>query len=598
MKPGLAHDLTIACGLGLLAVLIAGWGSIDFAAPLAISDDYVISLFQTKTLLRYGGIYTNPEVAFPEGANYLAFPTPEAVQAFLVWIISRFTGDIFLILHAFEALCFFTAAMSAYLAMRLTRIPPWLAACGALAFACAAHLSARAAIHHHLCFVAVIPWLIRFCFLLPYQRGRLSAPPFRLSALHAAALGIAAASCGLYHAFFSAAFLGLAIVLTIFMGGGYARVKPALWALLCLLAAFILWLLPNYLYIAEHGIQFPERRYFEQTRYAMRLTDVLIPPLPPFLEKYRTYAAAQEKISPEGNYNLLGLWGIAGLAGGFLFCLASLFPARTPRLFGRYMRRGPMVKTAAVFMFAAILFAVPYGLGFIFNMYVSPTLRSQNRVGIFVLFMAVMAAALLLENWRRRPSTRRGAFYAATSILLALTLIPASHTINALQRASSDAWQKKRDSYREVLGLLEARQLNAVAQLPSYYFPEAPSRPEFGNAEHFWPYLLDSSARRRWSFGSMIHQPQWQLLATMTGWPAEKFIPALRCLGYDAVLIEKLAFGPKAQANLAPWTAELGQTQVILRDDDQRTLIDISKTPPGQCEAVLGPRQLPASPTP
>jgi len=587
-------DTTCGLALGLFVLFWVGWLAIDFGQPLRLHDDYVLILFNVKSLLHFGTIYHNPAVAFPDLSDYSAFPTPDIAQYALIRFLGLFTDNPVTTLSLFDAICFVATTLSAFLAMRATRVGMLLAACGAVVFAASAFMCVRAPLHSYFCFAVIIPWVCRFCLLLAYQAPRLAMPAFTLTTTHALLLGIAAASCGLYYAFFSALFIGVAALLLLLMRRSFATLKPALIALAALVATFTFWLLPNFWTMLESGMRLPKRDYFEQILYGLRFPDLLIPQLPPFLSTYGQYAARQEGISSEGNYAILGLWGIVGLVAGLALCLGDLLRSsrRNPPLFAP-MRRRFMAKFALVLTAAGIAFAMPYGLGFIFNMLVSGTIRAQTRIAIFLLFFAIFITVFLLDKARQSWRGKAGAFFfvATTLMLLTATIAPNFQTIAHGQQANAAEWASKRQSYTGVLQQLDSQHLIAVAQYPSYYYPEGPQYVGFGNTDHFWPYLLDGSTERRWSFGSMAQQPLWRLLAEISQWPSEEFFIALRCLNYDALLIEKRALAPQAAIAFKAHLQTLDQDR-ILWDDAQRVLVAIGKTPVSLpvCEKVSAAR--------
>ncbi len=571
-------DFALALGVALLAPLAVGMASVDFSAPLQLRSDYLLHLFYVKTLWLYGSLAANPDLAFPGQGDFMAFPTPDIVENWLIHALHLFTDNYFTALSVFVTLCFSTAALSAYVALRVMTATRWMAFCGALTFGTCAFLCGRGLAHPYFCFVVVIPWVIGFCYLHFYQRARLARPALQLKVWHGAVLGLAAASCGLYYAFFSAAFLVLTLLLLTVNRPRFAVFVPGLVALGVLGATFAVWLAPHALYVFDNHIAFPQRNAFEQTLYGLRLPDLLLPDLPPFRSVYRHFASLQDKVSDEGNFAVLGLWGMVGLVGGIGVCVAQAFRRKALR---HVMRRALMIRLGAFYMTAAILFALPYGVGLVFNLLVNATIRAQCRVSIFILFMATLASVQLLEAWRRaRPAPRlRAVFYGGTTLLLLLTLAPTFQTMAEVQPRQTDAWTAKRDSIRTALRRLDERGLNAVAQLPAYYYPEGPTLPEFGNSDHLWPYLLDASRERKWSFGAMAHHPQWKVLSVISQWPAEAFFPALRCEGFDAVMAEKKALSADYVTRLQERAAKLGGL-VVLLDDPQRLVFDIARVPP------------------
>lgn len=564
-------DVLFSVMAAFLALFIVGVITMSFVAPLFTRDDYTIYLLLIKTMIKTGTIYINPEIAFPYGGNYWLFPQPDVLQNLLIRSVGFFVENIFLTLGIYLTICFSITAISAYIATRMLNVGRWLSLAVALAFACSPFMVERAAVHPTFCFAVLIPWLLAFCVALFYQGARLAGPAVKIKVWHGVVLGVVAGSCGVYYAFFSAFFLSISCALLWLGKAPFSRIKPALAAILVIVAVINMWLLPNYIYLMMHGGALPKRDLFYQALYALRLPDLVVPDLPPFAEKYHQYVA---RVQGEGNYPVAGLWGIIGLFAGVIFCLRKSMRNAIARR-GRYERRERMILTLSLFTLAAVLFAMPYGLGFVFNMLVDPTIRAQNRVSVFILYMVSLLAAVFAERWLRRAETTeaRVGIQIVAAAVLALTISPQFFALPKMQDAVRAEWATTTASYARIRSVMNERNLNHIAQFPSYYFPEGPSSPAFGNSDHFIPYLLDDSPNRKWSFGSMYDQSLWRLLAVAYVSPPALLDAAMRCLGYDAALMEKRGMGEEEKRLLSEYMKAVGRDR-ILWEDQYRVLID------------------------
>ena len=277
ISSAITWDIAIAIGAALIAIAWVGFGNLDLAAPLRIRDDFVFVLFNVKSLLEYGTIYTNAAVAFPEQGQYMAFPTPDILQYYLIRFLGLFTDNIFTVLNTFIATSFTAAAISSYFALRYTHISRWLSFCGALIFACSAYMCHRASLHPYFCFSIIMPWVCRFCLLQFYQHTRLGQPRVKIKIYHNILLGILVGSTGLYYAFFSAFFICVTLMLLLINQQPLAKLKAGITLLCSLLITFNLRLLPNYLNLIGNSVAFPKRNYFEQVIYGLRQGVALLP---------------------------------------------------------------------------------------------------------------------------------------------------------------------------------------------------------------------------------------------------------------------------------------------------------------------------------
>ena len=164
-----------------------------------------------------------------------------------------------------------------------------------------------------------------------------------------------------------------------------------------------------------------------------------------------------------------------------------------------------------------------------------PQIRAWNRLSIFIAFFALLAVALLLESLRPRlPALAFAALLAGLLVLGALDqtspfFIP-PHAALAADYRADQSW------YRSVEGQLAEGA--SVVQLPHEPFPEPPlgPRPIYEPAKG---YLHTSDLR--WSWGAMRGRPDdWSALYATR--PAAELVPAAREAGFEAIVVDKLAY--------------------------------------------------------
>jgi len=562
-------ELGLGLGAGFLAAFFTGLWAADFHAPLRPTADYVFALFNIKTLLRFGDVHANPAMAFPGMGHFEAFPLPDALGHIIVRLLALFSSDPIWLLLAMLAVCFVGVTLSAYLALRLTRIDRLAAFLGAFVYGTSAHMVERAHVHPWLCVMFAIPWVCRLCVLMPYQRARLGQKPLELSVWGALAIGFAGALSGIYWAFFDAFFLAAALLLLLVQRAPYRRFKAGLVALGSTLGFFLILALPLLVLVVQRGESFPDRNLFFQPMYGLRLPDIFIPNLPFLTGFYDRFHALQERIADEGDYTMLGLWGIAGLLTGVWYALKRLVPhAGDPRLY----RREPLLRLSLFFILLGILFAVPYGLGFIFNMLFTGAIRSQVRIGAYLLPFALMMAPVFLDSLRRRM--RKEAFVSLVVLLALLTSSPNFWAVAEDQKKTLDVWEARKTSLINTIAAMDRSGVKKIAQYPSIYFPEGPSTPAFGNTDYFWPYIMDAATDRHWSFGSMVFEPNWSRLASAFREPTSSWLHELALMGFDAALMEKDAMTPAEIQHMEPLRAAPYASDLIY-EDKHRLLIRI-----------------------
>lgn len=562
---------------GLLAGFVAAWFvglfAIDYNAPLRPSGDYVFALFHVKSLLSFGTVLSNPDVAFPSGGNFASFPTPDILAHVIVKTFGLFSHNPLIVLISFTTFCFISVGLSTFLALRMSNIGVPLSFMSAVVYGASSHMVERAPLHPWLCLLIAIPWICRLCVFSSYQRPRLRQRPLSLSATGAAVVGIVTGISGLYWAFFGATFLVVALLILMLQGAQKRQGRGIIVALAAIVIAFTLSMLPNIIDYINNGSKLPQRNLFFQALYGIHLPDVFLPRIPIISHFYNAYATAQNSVSTEGNYNVLELWGLIGLVYGLIVCLKRLFPNMRSQGVA-IVRRSPALHMATFLSMFGLLFAVPYGLGMIFNMLFSGAIRSQNRIGVFLLFFALMMAAILFEKAKQKMPPHK--FWGMIAVILLLTIAPSFNAVAVDQSKSIALWKSRETSIKNVISELDKNNLLRVAQYPSLYFPESPSLPTFGNTEHFWLYVLDNNQARKWSFGSMPHETLWQKLILSWDKQIDEWFSDLRSMGYDSIVIEKRALVSSSAKRMEEIHSQK-LSKLIIYEDAERLVIKIPK---------------------
>jgi hypothetical protein len=550
---------------GVLAAFFTGLFALDFTAPLRPKADYVFALFHAKSLLDFGDVHVNPAMGFPGTGHFEAHPFPDGIEHLIWRLEGLFTQDPFVVMTVYLVVCAILLGFSTYLALRATRIDRLMAFAGAFVYATSGHFVERAPVHPWFCLMIGIPWICRLCLLLPYQGARLGQKPLALSLWGAFVAGLLVGGSVLYFVFFAGFFLALAMGIQLLQGRGLARLKPGLAALAGNCGLYLLLSLPLILLVLTRGEVFPSRNLFFQPIYALRLPDLVIPKLPFLTDFYDSFHAQQDRLSDEGNYQVFGLWGIIGFFAGFWAFIH-------PGLWGRAKaaRRAPMLRWGAAFILAGTLFAVPYGLGFVFNMLVSGVIRSQVRIGAFMLPIALFMTPAVLAPLRAKMP--RAVFASFVLGLALLTSYPFFFATAREQVQTRALWEARKQSLTATLAAMDRVGLMRIAQYPSYYMPEGPATPAFSNSDHLLPFLLDKTPGRHWSFGSMVFENNWVRLAQIFRLPTDQWLRALESLGFDAILIEKDGLPTPSDADIIAPLRKAPYAEGLVYEDAARLL--------------------------
>lgn len=117
------------------------------------------------------------------------------------------------------------------------------------------------------------------------------------------------------------------------------------------------------------------------------------------------------------NENRTSYLGIVGVCG-FIFLILYIFIKnyRKP-LINDFNNRISLLSELNLF---AVLYATIGGFSALFNYFISPMIRSVNRISVYIAFICILAFCMLVDNFIKKKNI---AFYICFSILLLIALI-------------------------------------------------------------------------------------------------------------------------------------------------------------------------------
>ena len=594
----------VAFLLGAVAAFaLAGLFSIRFDMPTSIVNDRVFLLLQSRIFLEWPALFATPNLGFPGRIDLLNFPFGDITQRMILFAASMISRNVIVSSNLYVVGILLANFGCAYVALTVYVRDAPRAALGALMFAFIPFFVFRATAHDYLAgfYPAPLAFLMlhRLAESDPGLSLGMALRRLLLKAGSLLCLGVIAAS-GVYYSFFSVMLIGFGGLVLALQGRDWRPLWLGVAAALVIVAGLVLVLSPSLLIGLEHGVRFPPRDFHEQAYYGIRISDVMgllgtVGPLPASVQRYEIFRGPQEGFDfwPGPLLSVFALL-VCVLGTG---AVSRWWPpaAVTQGRVGLRRRLGPVL---AGYLVLCLLFAVPYGLGMVFNTLISPEIRAQNRISPFFSFGAVI---LLLWWWRapvfwlRRRLGRWLGGAAAWVALLGFVLVNGAASFGAFHRQQADLLNGERfgPEMASAAGVLAAANVSGasrVFQLPVVDWPEAPAIRSFDPYYHFLPYVFSSHRSRvAWSYGLTRDDPAFgkQKLIELMSDRAD--VPGrLACLGFDAVMIDLRAYPP---AEWAAWEAALlaGGARLV-HADGLRRFYRLDAAPASGCAAPLVPR--------
>ena len=271
---------------------------------------------------------------------------------------------------------------------------------------------------------------------------------------------------------------------------------------------------------------------------------------------------------------LLGAAGCVGLLGWLLF---------RPRPRPATDAPSPLhnsLDALAVLNGVALLYGTIGGLSMVFAFFVSPQIRSVNRISVFIAFFSLAAVAACLDRWCVRPGRSwpvRAAGWLGLILLTAAGLLDQGpwHLDLDRYREVTKEFRADRGFFRGVQAAVPAGTM--VFELPYEVFPEV--APPVGTM------LMDTEFRAyvqtmglRWSYGAVKNTTPdlWQ--QHIAALPLDEGLRTLAYAGFGGVLLECNGYADRGVAAEATLRERLGPPVVGRSEELFFTLVDYTRT--------------------
>lgn len=538
--------------------------SADLSIPFTATSDGLVYMTWVKGMIENGWYLHNPALGAPGGQDMHDYPVPDLLHLLSLKLLSVLFRDPGRTVNVFFLAGFPLAALTALFALRRLRVAAVPAAVAAVAYAFLPCHLLRGEMHLFLSAYYLVPLAVLLVLRLFQDGGFVVRPPAsgwlprpdlavgRTAGALVVALLVGLA--GIYYAFFSCFFLGVAGV----TASLWRRTVCPLVAACCLIAVItggvVVSVSPTLLYQHRHGAN-PEavaRPPQAAELYGLKVVQMLLPihhhRLESFAHAREVYSNPDTPLITENEYATLGLAG----GVGFLVLVGRLLwrrPGSAPKL----------LDGLSVLNAAGVLLATVGGFVALFAYYVTPMIRAYNRVSVFLGFFALAAVALLLDAlWRRfaaRSLPGRAVGVACAAALLGGALLDQVTPGLSLARAAREAQYRAEGAFiRQVESAVPPGTM--VFQLPYTPFPESAPPGRMFDYDHFRAYL--HSHTLRWSYGAMRGRPGDQWLREVAGKPLPEMVETLRQAGFGGIYLDRWGFADGGSALEAELTGLLG----------------------------------------
>jgi phosphoglycerol transferase len=338
---------------------------------------------------------------------------------------------------------------------------------------------------------------------------------------------------GLGEAYFMFFFCFLCIIAGIYAyyknnRSGYHLVS-ALIILGIAIASTLINILPQLLYQSEHGENplIAPRYPIESEIVGLKLTNLVLPSNNHRSQTARIIKQAYQPFPQkvEGDGESLGIIGLIG----FLFLLSL-------PLFAKKEEEENINNRLSIFTIASILFATVGGGSAIFALFITPTIRSHNRISIFIACFAFFALASLLQQYKSKMP--KPLLYTILGIILTIGIWDQTNSSARITQPHKTEYLSDKAFISQIESSVP--EASSIFQLPFAPYIGSPVIHKMNDYSHFKGYL--HSKNLNWSYGAVRGRPQGNWYQSTANMPIQKIIPTLRNAGFSGIYIDRFGY--------------------------------------------------------
>lgn len=554
--------LLAAGAAALAAVGVLKLWNVDLRIPFQTFGDAIFHVGIIKGMLDHGWALSNPSLGAPGILDLRYFPAIDNVSLLLLKILSYLINDPALLLNLFYILTFPMIAASGAAVARSLRLSASSSFLVGVLYAFLPYHLLRHVGHLFLASYAVVPIAILLALRL-FERESLRSS--RRALIFTLLAVLIVGSSGPYYPIFAAGFV---VAAGVFASLAHRTFRPLVKGLLTS-ALIIATMLVNFSPSIIAGRRDPmvsggKRTHGEAEFYGLKFAQLVLPArnhrLPAFAEVGRRYAQA-----PMVNENGTSTLGLIGSAG-FLLLLFWL-PATAMRNRAGVVRRmepahsppsqqdhhHDLFSSLSVLTLFGFLVGTVGGIGSVMALLITPQVRAYNRISVFLAYLSLLAAGLVLDRLSARFSARRVreergiAPRHLTPWVVALALV-AFGIVDQSGRGTS--YRPRDPGFESLPSFVQAIERSVpagsmIAQLPYFPFPENGKVAQVGDYDHLRPYLF--SRQLRWSYGSVKNSGAdlWQEQSFLID---RETLPRLALAGFGGVYIDRRGWPDRGAA--------------------------------------------------
>ena len=487
-----------------------------------------------------GWIWQNERCGYPFGSSFYDFPGSDSGNLLLLKILGFVTEEYFKAVNLFILLSFSLAFVSAFIVQLSLGLNKYFALSSAILFAVLPFHFIRLA---HLFYASyfVAPMYFHYAFQIFYADGaKCKQNIFRLSNILGFVLLMVLSSFGLYYALFGIIVIAASGLLASFKNLSINPLGLSMVAVFVITLGVFLNLSPAILNNIKNGnnSEVAVRNIGESEVYGFKLAQLVLPRIGHRIQILANITNEYIKDAPLVNENstaTLGLFGSIGLliSGCALAVNAS----------GR--STDSRISLLALISLVLFLSGTIGGLGSLFAMTITSSIRGWNRLSPFLSFACLAIFFFFLQNYLSSLKNSKVLIPLAAFCILFAGLydqtVPPDLTGNT-------SIKNKFESDRAFIELIETNlePKSPIYQLPYMMFPESGKVNNLENYELCTGFLHSNTLR--WSYAGMKGRQGDLFYRGLSNKAISEQLPFVKKLGFKGIYVDRRGYADNAVA--------------------------------------------------
>ena len=541
------------------SLLISGWpqGWIpEIVIPYTYSGDGMSYLWNIKRVIEGAWYFENVHTGFPFGSNHLDYPTSDTGSYLVLKIIGTIFHSAVAAANLYYLLGFALCAAVTYIVSRTLGISRRFAVVNSLLYALTSFHFGRIG-HLFFTWYFVAPLFFYFGFKLFAKKvddtgGSVGLKGHLLDGIALVVL----ASFGIYYALFGCMVLFVCGVLAAAMHRSWRYVWSGVCAVGFVVLGVLLNVAPSLVYLMLHGEnrEGVSRLAAESELYALKITQMLLPRADHRLESFYEFAGQYNTAFPLITENISASLGVIG-STGFLLLVGVVFISPMLSYARKFNAHNPKVvwhgltvpihqrlMVLSLLALCLVLMATVGGFSSLFAMVISTSIRSWNRISIFIGFLSVTAFVLmidwLVQNYVKPAYQVRIGIALAGLILVFGVLDQTAKPCHTCTSANQTLFENDKNFIQTIEK--ELPKDAAIYQLPYVAYPENGAINGLGSYDQARGHL--HSEHLNWSFGGMRGREGDWFYRKLAQLPFDQQVAVVKAIGFAGIYVDRRGY--------------------------------------------------------